>query len=192
MSHIIGIGGSTAPTCSSSWALQHALESAAAQGATTEMFLLRDLDLPMYAHDPNTPAPPNARKLAEAVAQADGLIWSTPLYHGTVSGAFKNTIDWLQLTVDNEPPYLTSKVVGLICAAGGSHGLQAINTMEFIVRALRGWTVPLVAPLTRASKLFDKDGKILDPGTEKLLTQLGVETVRAARLLNPDPVSISS
>jgi FMN reductase len=30
-------------------------------------------------------------------------------------------------------------VIGLMSAAGGTQGLQAINTMEFAVRALRGW-----------------------------------------------------
>jgi NAD(P)H-dependent FMN reductase len=51
----------------------------------------------------------------------------------------------LQVALDGasrgEPPYLHDKVVGLISAAGGTQGLQAINTMEFVVRALRGWAV---------------------------------------------------
>src|SRR5215510_11216658 len=34
--------------------------------------------------------------------------------------------------------YLTDKVVGLISTAGGTHGLQPVNAMEFAVRALRG------------------------------------------------------
>ena len=39
-----------------------------------------------------------------------------------------------------DPPFLHDKVVGLISAAGGTQGLQAINTMEFATRALRAWT----------------------------------------------------
>jgi len=66
------------------------------------------------------------------------MLWSSPLYHGTISGSFKNALDWLQLLGDRQPAYLTDKVIGLISTAGGTQGLQAVNTMEFIVRALRG------------------------------------------------------
>ena len=66
------------------------------------------------------------------------------MYNGTISGSFKNAVDWLKLLDDRTPPYLTDKVVGLISTAGGVQGLQAVNTMEFVVRALRGWAVPCV------------------------------------------------
>jgi hypothetical protein len=46
-------------------------------------------------------------------------------------------------------------VIGLISAAGGTQGLQAINTMEFAVRALRGWGVPYVIPVASAFRVFD-------------------------------------
>ena len=72
------------------------------------------------------------------------MIWASLLYHGTVSGAFKNALDWLDLLNDREPPFLTDKVVGLISTAGGVQGLQAINTMEFVVS-----TVPQIT--TRSS-----------------------------------------
>jgi hypothetical protein len=42
------------------------------------------------------------------------------------------------------PPYLTDRVVGLINTAGGTHGLRAVNTMEF--------AVPCVTRLGRASR----------------------------------------
>jgi NAD(P)H-dependent FMN reductase len=47
---------------------------------------------------------------------------------------------------------LLDKVIGLISAAGGTQGLQAINTMEFAVRALRGWAVPYVVPVAAAAR----------------------------------------
>lgn len=40
----------------------------------------------------------------------------------------------------------------------GVQGLQAVNTMEFVVRALRGWVVPLVIPIPEAWKAFDGRG----------------------------------
>ena len=38
---------------------------------------------------------------------------------------------WLQALGAREPPFLHDEVIGLISAAGGTQGLQAINTMEF-------------------------------------------------------------
>jgi NADPH-dependent FMN reductase len=98
-----------------------------------------------------------------------------------VSGSFKNALDWLQLLSDRNPPYLTDKVVGLISTAGGTHGLQAVNTMEFVVRALRGWAVPLVLPIPQAWQVF-KDGRVLDKRVEEQLRALGRELARAAQV----------
>jgi NAD(P)H-dependent FMN reductase len=82
---------------------------------------------------------------------------------------------------DHDPPYLTDQVVGLITTAGGTQGLQAINTMEFIVRALRGWAVPLVSPVAQARRAFDGAGRVRDDMVGGQLATLGAEVVRAAR-----------
>ncbi|MEZ4688430.1 MAG: hypothetical protein R3B47_20925 [Bacteroidia bacterium] len=52
-----------------------------------------------------------------------------------------------------------------------------------MVRALRGWTVPLVAPISRAGKVFDDAGNIGDPAVERLIIQLGKEVVRGAKAM---------
>jgi NAD(P)H-dependent FMN reductase len=33
------------------------------------------------------------------------------LYQGTISGAFKNALDWLHLLGDRDPPFLHDKVI---------------------------------------------------------------------------------
>jgi FMN reductase len=176
---VVGLGGSLADRSASRAALEIALKGAEGAGAQVEMFDVRKLDLPLY--DPNGEAPEAARRLAESVAGARGMLWSSPMYHGTVSGAFKNALDWLQLLSDRDPPFLTNKVIGLISVAGGVYGLQAVNTMEFVVRALRGWSVPLVIPIPRAWQVFDQEGKARDEGIERQLRSLGAEVWRAAR-----------
>jgi len=177
---IVGIGGSLATPSASLTALTVAVDGAREYGAEVKVFNLRELNLPMYSPDAQ-PAPPAAIELCDAVHAADGLMWSSPLYHGTVSGAFKNAIDWLQLLSDRTPPYLTDKVIGLISTAGGTHGLQAVNTMEFAVRALRGWAVPLVLPIPQAWRVF-QNGRVVDPRIEQQLRTLGHELARTAQL----------
>ncbi len=185
---IVGIGGSLSDTSSSLTAVRIALQAAQEAGARTELLDVGTLDLPMY--DPRLKEiPASVTTLCEAVFRAQGLLWSSPLYHGTISGAFKNALDWLQLLSDRQPAYLTDKAVGLICSAGGSQGLQAINTMEFVVRALRGWAIPLVVPISQGWNVFDAEGHTKNAEVEKQLRALGQEVVRAAQIFSRQPLT---
>lgn len=176
---IVGLGGSLRKNSTSLAGLAVALRGARAAEADTELFDVRAMGLPMYAPGVKR-LPAQVQKLLNAVYEADGLIWSSPLYHGTVSGSFKNVLDWLNPLGDRDPAYLTDKVIGLISTAGGTQGLQAINTMEFMVRALRGWAVPLVMPIPRAWKIFEENGEIVDEQVELELLRLGREVTRAS------------
>jgi FMN reductase len=176
---IVGLGGSLRVASSSLAALRVALDGAARAGAEVELLDVRELDLPLY--DDGAPPSAGVDRLVDAVGRADGMIWSSPLYHGTVSGAFKNALDWLQLLSRHDPPFLTGTPVGLIATSGGVQGLQAINTMEFVVRALRGWTVPLVVPVAQAWQCFAADGTPRDDAVVARLTMLGREVVTASR-----------
>ncbi len=177
---IAGIGGSLGHSSTSLAALRIALDGAEEAEAGTELINIASLELPMFVPRAEV-IPESAKKLADAVYKAGGLIWSSPLYHGTISGSFKNALDWLELLSRRDPPYLTNKVVGLISTAGGVQGLQAVNTMEFVFRALRGWTVPLVIPIPRAMQAFDADGQPRDPKVAQQLRSLGQEVVRASK-----------
>jgi FMN reductase len=174
---IVGLGGSLRAASHSRAALEVALAGAEEAGAETKLLDLRELALPMFDPEHESPAGP-AAELVETCYAADGMLWSSPLYQGTVSGAFKNSLDWLHILGSRDPPYLHDKVVGLISAAGGMQGLQAINTMEFSARALRAWAVPYVVPIASAARAFDRDGRVHDDGIEAQLRTLGGEVVR--------------
>jgi FMN reductase len=176
---IVGLGGSLRKASTSRSALEAALEGAAAGGAKTELIWLRDLDLPLYS--PEHAPPRSARELADKVHGCDAMIWSTPTYQGSLSGALKNALDWLILLGEREPPYLTNKPIGLISTAGGVQGLQAVNSMEFITRALRGWSVPLVLPIAQSWQAFDGQGALTHQPSGDQLRALGAEVLRAAR-----------
>ena len=181
---VVGLGGSLRDESTSRTALQVALDGAAAGGADVELIWIRDLDLPLYTaeHAP----PPAAQRLADTVYGCDGLIWSSPTYHGSVSGSFKNALDWLILLAERDPPYLSNKPIGLVTTAGGVQGLQAVNTMEFIARSLRGWSVPLVLPVAQSWQSFDPEGHLKDESVATQLRKLGAEVVRAARQFQAD------
>jgi FMN reductase len=143
-----------------------ALEGAAASGAEVQLIGLREREEPgpaaLYA--PEYTPPVSAHELADTVYRSDAMIWSSPTYHGSVSGSFKNALDWLILLAERTPPYPSNKPVGLVCTACAVQGLQALNSMDFTARALRGWSVPLVLPVAQSWQSFDPDGHLTDEG----------------------------
>jgi FMN reductase len=182
---VVALGGSLAEVSRSRAALELALAGAATAGAETTLLDLRELDLPMYEPDRDEP-PAAAALLIEECYAADGMLWSSPLYQGTISGALKNALDWLHVLTGREPPLLYDKVVGLISVAGGTQGLQAINTMEFAVRAMRAWAVPYVVPVAVGARVFDDAGQVRDDGIRSQLETLGREVVRVAERFATD------
>jgi FMN reductase len=184
---VVGLGGSLREGSRSRAALGVALEGAAAAGATVELLDLRELVLPMYSPDLEADPPAVVTKLLETSYEADGMLWSSPMYNGSVSGSFKNALDWLHILGSREPPYLHDEVIGLISAAGGTQGLQVVNTMEFSVRSLRGWAVPYVVPVPQATRVFADSGAIQDEPVAQQLRLLGEEVVRVAERFARDP-----
>ena len=181
---IVGLGGSLAEVSRSRAALEVALEGAAGTGAETTLLDLRELELPMY--DPDDHDSVAAATLLETCYGADGMLWSSPMYQGTISGAFKNALDWLHDLGERDPAFLNDQVIGLISAAGGTQGLQAIITMEFATRALRAWAVPYVVPVAAAARVFDAAGRIQDEAVGLQLSRLGAEVVRVAERFAAD------
>lgn len=117
---------------------------------------LSDYQIPFF--DPrNTKIPENAQKFADAFTQSDVQIWLSPLYHGGMTGVMKNALDWLELTATNEPAYLTGKVIGLTCWSGGNQAMQGIQSMDNVVKALRGWSLPYQLPISNAQLYENND-----------------------------------
>jgi FMN reductase len=58
--------------------------------------------------------------------------------------------------------------------------------MDFIVRALRGWSVPQVLPVGQSWQSFDPDGRLKDESVAAQLRALGAEVVRAAEQFRRD------
>ena len=180
MLRIVGLGGSLSSTSRSRAALVTALAGAKDAGAETELLDLRTLGLPLF--NPDMEPDSATLTMVERLEAADGLLWSSPLYQGSVAGSFKNALDWLHLPSGSV--YLADKAIGLISVSGGTQGLQAINAMEFSVRALRAWAVPYVVPVPGAA--FDEDDEVRDPSVERQLELLGSEVVRVARRFAAD------
>ncbi len=166
---ILGLGGTTNPYSSTEQALAIALQAAADAGAETELFGSdRLMALPHYLADP-AGLNDTGKDLVALVRRADGLLLSSPGYHGTISGLVKNAIDYIEETSGDERVYLDGLPVGLIVTA---HGWQAVGStlaaLRSIVHSLRGWPTPLGVGINASGGIFRK-GRCTDEGVNSQL-----------------------
>jgi FMN reductase len=184
---VVGIGGTLRENSTSLWALQHALESARAEGATIQLLDLRRLDLPMFQPDWElADYGANVQDFIRVMKHADAFLISTAAYHGTLAGVTKNALDYFEYLSDAPHPYLHNKPVGLIATASGeSADVHSITAMINVVHSLRGYALPLSIPIHNAGKAFDKDGNVINEKIAARLTQLGKMAVETAAHFRP-------
>ena len=156
--YIVGIGGTTRPGSSSEKMLRYALALAEAQGAQIELLDGASIQLPMYA--PESPARSDeAQRLISALRRADGVILSTPCYHGSISGLVKNALDYTEDMCKDAQPYLDGRAVGLIvCGHGWQSTGVVLSAFRSIVHALRGWPTPMGVAINTLVERFDEEG----------------------------------
>jgi len=118
MEHITILATSLNPE-SRSQVLARLFESALLEsGAACERLDLRDLELPM-AGSPGSWERPATQVLQAAVERASHVVFAVPTYNYGVNAAAKNVVELVGRG-------FTRKIVGFLCAAGGSGSYMAV------------------------------------------------------------------
>ena len=185
MSHtqplIVGIGGTMTSNSSSERLMRHVLTQCEAAGADTLCFDGTALDLPMYGY--GTPRTDKAVALIDGLRRADGIVISSPGYHGTVSGLIKNALDYVEDMAKDERPYFEARAVGLISVAAGWQATgTTLATLRSIVHALRGWPTPMAVTVNSVQPVFAEDGSVSDATLLKQLDILAQQIVGFTRM----------
>jgi len=128
--NVLGVAGSIRRGSYSAQALKIALEHAKKQGAEVRMLDIGRM--PLY--DPNAQASKEVEQAAEAVSWADAIILASPDYHGSMSGALKNFLDYFY-------EEFAGKLFGYIVASH-EKGLTVMDQMRTVVRQCYGWSMP--------------------------------------------------
>jgi chromate reductase, NAD(P)H dehydrogenase (quinone) len=116
-------------------------------------------DLPLFSPDDDyEPLPEAVAELRGEIALADGVLFSTPEYMGTLPGAFKNLLEW---TVGG--PEMDGKPVSWINVAPEGRGEGAQEALRTVLGYLgarasgsAGWRVFV------PRKFVGEDGRIVD------------------------------
>jgi FMN reductase len=177
---IVGIGGTTRPHSASERALQFALLKARELGADTELLAGPQILLPIYSPE-SAERDATARHLVSVLRRANGIIVSSPGYHGSLSGLIKNALDYAEDMRNDAAPYFDGRAVGLIVCANGWQATGAtLTALRSIVHALRGWPTPLGVAINTTEQNFDADNSLANPATKQQLSVLALQVVQFA------------
>ena len=164
--HILGICGSLRRQSFNLRALKAAGELMP-EGRQLSIASIRDI--PMFDGEPqDTPA--SVKQLHAQMMAADGVLFASPEYNWTMSGALKNAIDWLSRC---EPQPFAGKAVAILSATTGPlGGARSQNDLRKVMVAMEAYTFnrPEVF-IGNAQGKFDAEGKLTDEATRKILTQ---------------------
>jgi chromate reductase, NAD(P)H dehydrogenase (quinone) len=140
---------------------------------------LRDVPLPIYDGDIEaaTGVPEPARRLAERIAAADGLVLASPEYNNSIPGALKNAIDWMSRLKPHQP--FKGKPVLLLGASPGPYGaIRSQMALRQVMTALFAIPVPNQVAVPHADQAFEPDGALKDPKTRAALEKACAELLR--------------
>ncbi|HGM6772024.1 TPA: arsenical resistance protein ArsH [Stenotrophomonas maltophilia] len=102
---------------------------------------------------------PEVQRLRAWSQWSEGQVWVSPERHGTVTGVFKNQIDWLPLEDGSVRP-TQGRTLAVMQVSGGSQSFNTVNTLRVLGRWMRMLTIPNQSSVAKAWQEFDEDGRM--------------------------------
>ena len=142
--NVLGVAGSMRKGSFSTHTLKLVLEEAKKYGSDSRVLELREVRLPIY--DPSRSVSEELYRdvngnrenvldtVTAAVKWADAIVLASPDYHGSMSGAMKNFLDYFW-------EEFAGKTFGYIIASH-EKGLTVADQMRTSVRQCYGWSMP--------------------------------------------------
>lgn len=137
------------------------------QHVETRMLDLFTTDLPMFRPGVRLESD-NVQQAIEAVKWADVFVLASPDYHGSMSGAMKNFLDyhWTEFA---------GKLFAYLCASH-EKGLTAMDQMRTAVRQCYGWSLPYGVSFN-TDEDFNTAGEVTSKTVERRLNMLARDVV---------------
>ncbi|TAH21446.1 MAG: NADPH-dependent oxidoreductase [Cytophagales bacterium] len=161
--NIVIISGSTRTGRLSHQATVELHRRMALQGISAEIIDLAEYNLPMLedtASKHKNP-PPLLATFAQKLDAADAMVFVSPEYHGSYSGALKNALDYVWKEFSKKP-------IGVVTATTGKFGgINASTQMQLLILSLGAFPMPYKLLVPDVDKAFDASGTLTNETTAK-------------------------
>ena len=175
---IPGIAGSLRKGSYNRFALQAAQELGP-DGAVLELIELHGI--PVFDQDDEMAPPATVLEFKRRILAADAILFATPEYNYSISGALKNAIDWASRPY-GESAWLR-KPAALMGASAGNPGTA--RAQYHLRQILVAQDMPVVnqpeVMIGNAAQRFDENGRLGDEPARQLIRGLLVTLVQLAR-----------
>jgi NAD(P)H-dependent FMN reductase len=159
--------------------------SAMYAGAEVEVLSLADFDIPLYNEDvEKQQTPEGVQALKDKIREADAMIVVSPEYNGSISGVFKNALDWVSRTeADQKPAFRDTTVALLSTSPGGLGGIRGLNHVRDIFVGMGSLVLSNQVAIGGAYQAFNEAGELTDEGMAGRVEDLATELVQTSKRL---------
>ncbi|MFU8802430.1 MAG: NADPH-dependent FMN reductase [Bradymonadaceae bacterium] len=170
MKTIVSISGTSRPDNYTSHALAIVNERLRQDGAKVTTFDARQLALAF----PGQPTTDDARRLREAIGEADAIVLATPEYHGSFAAMTKLIIENLGF-----PSALEGKPMSLLGVASGRIGaIKTLEQLRGVCAHVGAIVLPGAVSIAGIRNAFDSAGQCTNDTVEEMLVGLADNTLK--------------
>jgi chromate reductase, NAD(P)H dehydrogenase (quinone) len=166
-----------------------AAAAARAAGGDVTLVDLRDYPMPLYDGDLEATGglPEHAKRMKALFLAHDALLFACPEYNSSVTGLWKNTIDWVSRPSPDEarPLQCFEGKVAALCSAspGALGGLRGLVTVRSVLGNIGVLVLPAQVAVPKAHEAFDETGRLKDAKTQASIERLAGDLVRTVEKL---------
>jgi len=169
--HLVGVSGSLREGSFNTLLLNAAMQLLP---ENVSMEILSIADIPLYNADLDLPSamhrPEPVEYFRNKIADADGLLISSPEYNYSIPGGLKNAIDWASRGEDSPLLHKPVAIIGATTGMWGTVRMQMAFHNVFLFLDMKPVYKPEVL-VAQANKKFDPKGNLSDETTRKLLKE---------------------
>jgi len=142
--------------------------SARNEGFEVNYIDFADYLLPLYDGDleEREGLPQPVKELKKLFLDHQGFLISSPEYNSSISGTFKNIIDWISRPAENEPYYLApfkGKAAAIMSASPGAlGGLRGLVHLRAMLENVSVYVYPEQMTIPYAYEAFNPEGQLKD------------------------------
>jgi NAD(P)H-dependent FMN reductase len=168
--------------------LAAAVDATRAAGGDVTVIDLAEFALPIYDGDleDRDGIPANALRLKALFKEHQSLLIAAPEYNSSISGALKNTIDWISREWQGESglvPYTGKTALIMAASPGNLGGMRMLPHLRQILNALGVHVLPAQVSVSDAENAFLPDSNALREPAR--LHAAAADLVRVTNALHP-------